>query len=127
MARSVLVFVSDLIFSTRITAAARDVGVPAKVVRRLDDLAAQLGTGQHDLLLVDLNAEGDPLAAIEAARQATEPPRIMAYVSHVEVELAEAARRIGADLVLPRSAFVARLCELLQTPPVTATVHRPNH
>jgi hypothetical protein len=45
---------------------------------------------------------------------ATSGSRILAFASHVHVDLIESARRAGADEVLPRSAFASHLPEILQ-------------
>jgi len=75
---------------------------------------AQLSAAPGGTLLVDLNITAvDPLAAIAAAKKLPEPPRIIGFLSHVQTDLAAAARAAGADEVLPRSAFSARLPEIL--------------
>jgi DNA-binding NarL/FixJ family response regulator len=111
---SVTAIVTDLIFATRIRSAAEALGVGLQVIRTLDALADRLADAGNQLLMVDLNADGlDPLAAIRQAKEAAPSVHVIAFVSHVQVELAAAARKAGADQVMARSAFVTRLPALL--------------
>jgi CheY-like chemotaxis protein len=111
---SVLVIVTDLIFSTKIVSTARVLNVPMTAVRSLETLGQRL-TENPTLILIDLNVTAlDPLAAIRQIKAAPNPPRIVAFLSHVQVDLAVAARQAGADEVLPRSAFSNNLPAILQ-------------
>lgn len=115
MTRSVVALVTDLIFSTRIASTARAVGTPLKVVTSLDALRSELTSGTVSCVLLDLSADGvDPHEAVRAAKDAAVPPKVIAYLPHVRNDQAEAARRAGADEVLPRSAFSTRLPALLR-------------
>jgi hypothetical protein len=60
-----------------------------------------------------LNSAGPP--AFEAIRAAKAHPgvRVLAFVSHVDTDLADLAVKAGADEVLPRSRFAAQLPALL--------------
>lgn len=110
-----MALVSDLIFSTKITSTAASLGVPVKVLRSVDALTQRLGESGDTLVLVDFDSDDiDPIEAITTCRQSANPPRIVAFGSHVRGDLIEACRRAGADEVLPRSAFVRRLPELLR-------------
>lgn len=108
--------VTDLLFSTKITSTGQALGVPVTVARRVDALATQLGAvaeGVSCLVIVDLNASGDPLEAIRRMKSLPRPPKVIAYVSHVQADLAAAARSAGADEVMPRSAFSMNLKTIL--------------
>jgi DNA-binding NarL/FixJ family response regulator len=106
--------VTDLIFATKILSTAKSVGINLSTVRTTDALRAKLDDNVR-LALIDMNAEGvDPAGAIEAAKAAPSSPHVLAYLSHVQTDLAEAARRAGADEVLPRSKFSADLPAILQ-------------
>ena len=108
---NVVALVSDLMFSTKISSTGAAVNVPVRVVRTADDI--EPGPA---LLLVDLDADG-ALDAIERCRTMIPAPRIVAFGPHVRTDLLAAAREAGADEVLPRSAFVARLPDLLKAGP----------
>jgi len=103
-----VVYIADLIFSSKITSTGAAVNVPVRVVRGVDDLAPGA-----TLLLVDLEADG-AIEAIERCRTMLPTPRIVAFGPHVRDDLFAAAREAGADEVLARSAFVTRLPALLQ-------------
>lgn len=104
-----IAYVTDLIFSTKITSTAQALGAKVRVVRNPDTLRVRLAESPAAAVIIDLNADGDPIEAVRATREVEPPPHTIAYLSHVQTELAEAAREAGADEVLPRSAFVERL------------------
>src|SRR5262249_13901593 len=109
---SVVAFVTDLIFGTKIASTARSLGIELQTSRSLDDFRARLANAS--VAIVDLNASGsDPIGAVRAACEATSRPHVVAYLSHVQTELAEAARQAGAHEVIPRSVFSSRLPQIL--------------
>ena len=107
--------VTDMIFRSRITATARAAQTSVRTLGQLDELAGLLAQGDMTLLIVDMDVPG-AVAAIGQAAQAVHRPRVVAYFSHVQTELARQAKEAGADAVLPRSVFVQRLSELLMAP-----------
>jgi len=116
---AVFAYVTDLLFSTKITSTGQSLGAPVKVARGADGLSIALdmapaGDGGSTLVIVDLNASGDPLEAIRRMKARPAPPRVIAYVSHVQADLAAAAREAGADEVMPRSAFSMNLPAILK-------------
>jgi CheY-like chemotaxis protein len=116
----VIAVVTDLIFSTKITGTAKALGATVLVARSLEKLGEHLSATTADahqppLVIIDLNASGlDALEAVRTAKSHPAKPPVIAFLSHVQVDLAAQARQAGADEVLPRSAFVARLPELLK-------------
>lgn len=134
---SAVALVSDLIFSTKIKSTADQLGLPLSLVRTAQALQDAAGGGAN-MAIIDLNAEGlDPIEAIrqckaQAATVQTQPSRneqaegedgggntarppvVIAFASHVQRDLIQAAEQAGADLVLPRSRFSAELPDLLQ-------------
>lgn len=70
--------------------------------------AADLDGAVAEIAVVDLSRPG-AIAAIGRVRA----ERIVAFGSHVDREVLDAARAAGCDEVLPRSAFFARAAELL--------------
>lgn len=110
-----LIVCTDLIFATKITGTAKSLGLSYAVVRTVDALAQRLATGEVSKVILDLSVTGlDPLAALDAVKAHDAALPVIAFLSHVQAELAQQARDRGADKVLPRSAFSARLPELLQ-------------
>ena len=106
----IIAAVSDLIFRTSITKTAQASSAPLTVVRTAAEFIRAAAEHAPRLVIVDLNLTGaDPLELIHSAVGLAPRPRIVAYVSHVQVALAQAAESAGADQVLPRSAFVKLL------------------
>ena len=111
----VLALVDDLLFLSRIREAARAAGIEVRAVRGASDL---LSAARQDgrLVLVDADSERLPWEAAVAALRAepeTAALPVIAFVSHVRADRAEAARAAGASRVLARSAFVNQLPELV--------------
>ena len=111
----ILTVVDDLFFLSKIQATAHQVGValevvdPGKVEARLAEFAV------HSVIL-DLNHRSGK--AVEVARAikanpATRQVQVMAFLSHVQGDLAAAAREAGCDVILARSAFAQQLPQLL--------------
>jgi DNA-binding NarL/FixJ family response regulator len=109
-----IAIVSDLIFSSRITGTANRIGATCQIVRDLSSLQDALETGDATTVLMDLSCDGlDPEEAIRTIKNKRPGVRIVAFCSHVQTELTAQAKHAGADLVLPRSAFVQQLPQLL--------------
>ena len=111
-----IALVTDLIFSTRIAGTAQKLGVPCRVVRSSEALEEAIAAAGPDepLVLIDLNADGiDATEAIRDVKAQRPTLTVIGFLSHVQRELKRAAEDAGADEVLPRSAFVERLPELL--------------
>jgi len=110
--RLVLAVVPDLFFAVRVSATARNAGVPLELVPPPRAVARAAEAGAV-LLLIDLHAPG--AVALVAALKAAQPALpVVGFYSHVETTLRRNALEAGADAALPRSAFVARLPDLLQ-------------
>jgi DNA-binding NarL/FixJ family response regulator len=111
---AVVALVTDLFFISKIKSTADVLKVPLTIVRTADALLAQAIAGANPVI-IDLNAAGVDIAdVIRRCKSAENPPRIIAYLSHIQHDLAEAAQQAGADCVMPRSQFSAELPVLLQ-------------
>jgi CheY-like chemotaxis protein len=113
----VVVGVDDLMFSSRISTAAKALGVAIKFARSPEAIVEAVKATSARLVILDLNSlRVQPLAAVAALK--AEPSlagvRTVGFVSHVQTDLIGQAREAGVDQVLARSAFVAQLPELLQ-------------
>ncbi len=104
----VLVFVRDLLFASRITATARAIDVPIKLLRDETKLTHEPGRR----LIVDLYQGSALEAAVEWKKQTG--GEVIGFVSHVDTETIRRARDAGIDQVLPRSRFVTELESLLR-------------
>jgi len=109
----VVAVLNDLIFETKIRLTAQALGVEITVVRSLAALAAELDRVRPSLLIVDLNTAG--VDAVAAGNLHMPRPYVVAFVSHVDQDLAKQAAEAGADQVLPRSRFTIELPRILQT------------
>lgn len=110
----IVVLVTDLIFSTKIFSTAKSLGVEALGARSLDALAKRLDDAEVGRVIVDLNASGvDVIEAVRVAKAKRPEVQVVAFLSHVQVELAQQAQSAGADKVMARSAFVSKLPDLL--------------
>jgi CheY-like chemotaxis protein len=116
----ILVAVDDLMFSSRISTAARAVGASITVTRSFDAVLTAARDLAPALVILDLNSTR--IRAIEVVTALKADPNLAAiptvgFVSHVDTATIEAARRAGVDRVLARSAFVEQLPHLLRAEP----------
>ena len=109
--RLVLAVVPDLFFATRIAATAKAAGVTLELVPR-ERAATRAGEARATLVLLDLHTR-DAVALVAALKVAAPATPVVGFYSHVETALRRDALAAGADAALPRSAFTAKLSELL--------------
>ncbi len=109
----VVALVDDLFFQAKMMETARHVGVELRTVTSGDALIEEVAKAQPGLVIVDLNARQGPLEAIERLRAAGVSAPLVAFLSHVQVELAERARAAGCHEVMPRSKFTQNLATIL--------------
>ena len=112
-----LAFVADLIFASRVKGAAQAAGVAAEVLQSADRVLERARARRPPVVLVDLEARGG--AGVELVRRlkadaATAEVPVVAFASHQNADVIQAARAAGAERVLARSAFVKSLPELLR-------------
>jgi DNA-binding NarL/FixJ family response regulator len=82
-------------------------------------LEARLVDSPVRSLIVDLESGATGMALIrrlrdESADEKAKAIRIVAFGPHVAVDMFQEAKRAGADAVMPRGAFSARLPEILR-------------
>ena len=114
--KTVLAVMEDLMFMVRIQDAAKRAGFETLVVKTQTD-ALRKATEQPALIIIDLNySAGEPLDLIKALKAGPETSGIhlLAFVSHVQIELRAAASASGCDTVLARSAFSQTLPKIMQ-------------
>jgi PleD family two-component response regulator len=112
----VLALVDDLMFSSKIRAAAKQLDVPLTFARSREAALTELQREKPAVVILDLNGTRmDPLGTIAAMKADASLAGIptVGFVSHVHTDLIDAARRAGVDDVLPRSAFVVQLADIL--------------
>ena len=100
---AILAAVDDLLFRSKIRAVAKHVNAEIAFAQTRDEILAQAETRHPALVILDLNSpKSDPVATIAALKATAQPVRVIAFASHVHVDLIDAARRAGADQVLAR-------------------------
>lgn len=112
----ILAAVDDLLFTSKIHAAATQRGVDVVFARSPEDVLEQARALRPALAIFDLNSQRlQPLSTIAGLKADASLARIrtIGFVSHVQVALIEAARSAGVDEVMARSAFAAKLGDLL--------------
>lgn len=107
-----LAIVDDVLFRSKLEAAAAQLGTPLTIAA---DPGPVLRPGAGwSRVLIDLNLpRGDSLAMVRTLRMAHPDLPVIGYCSHVQHDLQRQALEAGCTKVLPRSAFVQRLPELL--------------
>lgn len=106
MAHKIVAVLNDLMFTVKISDAARRVGVPVEFAKSADE-AVHKAEGA-DAVILDLNFVPPDLIP------KLKPAHLIGYVSHVQTDVIQRARESGCDTVMARSAFVQGLDRLLQ-------------
>jgi PleD family two-component response regulator len=112
----VLALVDDLMFTSKIRTSANQLGVTVAFARSTDAALAEMRKTRPAVVILDLNgSRTDPLGTIAAmkADSALASVPTVGFVSHVQADVIEAARKAGVGEVLARSAFTQRLAEIL--------------
>ncbi|MDP9425321.1 MAG: response regulator [Actinomycetota bacterium] len=116
MTRRVVAAVEDLLFKSKIMETANSIGVEASFPRSPKKFLAVAAEGPPDLLVLDLNSSRfEPLKLLGELKsdEATRGVPVVGYLSHVQKDLAVAAREMGCDRVVARSAFTKDLPKIL--------------
>jgi len=108
----VVAYMDDLFFQMKLAETAKHLGLEVKVASNVDSLM-QLMDPAPRLVIVDLNARSEPLAAAQKLRQSQPQLRIIGGLCHVQTGLAQQAKSAGVDEVMPRSQFSINLPDIL--------------
>ena len=125
--RRVLAAVEDLLFKSKISETADVLGVEARFPRSKARLLEALRESPPDLLILDLNsARFEPLELLQTVKSndAMKDVPTVGFLSHVQRDLAVAARESGCDRVMPRSAFTEDLPRILERGEASETVDK---
>ena len=109
----VLALVDDLFFQAKILETAKQLGIAVRTVTTSDALLGEIAKETPKLVIVDLNARGAPLQAIEKVRAGQPGLPLIAFLSHVQTDLAQQARAAGCMHVMARSQFTRDLATIL--------------
>ena len=110
---------ADLLWATRIKSTADSLGIHCRPVRNLEMLEARLVDSPVRSLIVDLEAGEPGMELIRRLRDAraderAKAIRIVVFGPHVATQALAAAKAAGADAIMARGAFSARLPQILQ-------------
>lgn len=114
--RKVIAVIDDLFFTVKILDAAKRAGLAIAFVKD-EATVLERATELPTLMIFDLNCNA--VNAVELIRKIKHDPQtklvsIIAFLSHVQVELKNQAQDAGADMVMPRSSFSQNLQAILQ-------------
>jgi CheY-like chemotaxis protein len=112
----ILAAVDDLMFKVKILETAKQVGVQVATASTAADALARARAERPRLIILDLHSA--PCAPLEVLKALKADPDLksiptLGYYSHVQEEVGRSALEAGCDQVLPRSAFSAKLADLL--------------
>ncbi|HKH09929.1 MAG TPA: hypothetical protein VKA73_02175 [Rubrobacter sp.] len=116
MARRVMAAVEDLLFRSKISETASQLGIEASFPRSPKKLEDALEASPPDLLILDLNSSRfEPIGLLRSVKSggATSNVETVGFLSHVQKDLAVAAKEAGCDRVMARSAFTKDLPRVL--------------
>ena len=109
----VLALMDDLFFQAKLAETAKQLGVEVRVCGTPDALVAEFTKAATKLVIVDLNARNAPLDAVARLQSTSRGIPLVAFLSHVQTDLAERARAAGCTEVMPRSQFSRELATIL--------------
>ncbi|HLL74423.1 MAG TPA: hypothetical protein VK421_04100 [Pyrinomonadaceae bacterium] len=117
MNRRVLAAVDDIFFAAKIRGTADALGVAYEPARDAAAAAESARSNPPSVVVADLHATRcDPFALAESFKRdpALVNVPLVGFFSHVQTELRERALAAGFDRVVPRSAFVQQLPQILR-------------
>jgi AmiR/NasT family two-component response regulator len=109
----VVALVDDIFFQAKLLETAKQVGIELRACPTPDALEAEIARATPRLVVVDLNANSQPFLALERLQAGGGKIPLIAFVSHVQVDLTERARAAGCKEVMPRSKFTQNLATIL--------------
>jgi PleD family two-component response regulator len=112
----VLAAVEDLLFKSKILETAKELDVEAQFPRSPKKLLAALHESPPELLILDLNSTRfGPLEILNEVKSAetTSQVPVVGFLSHVQKDLAVAAKEAGCDRIMARSAFTRDLPKII--------------
>jgi DNA-binding NarL/FixJ family response regulator len=108
--------VRDILFRSRIDAAAQALGVEVAYASDLQQASARVAELKPAIVFADLSDTSFPAApTAHQLRAVTAAIRLVGFASHVDLRSLASARDAGFELTLSRSEFTARLPELLKS------------
>jgi CheY-like chemotaxis protein len=115
--KKILAVVDDLLFTVKISDAAKRAGLDAEFVKSEKDVIEKATHEKPLLIILDLNNNSvQPLELISKLKGDGDLRHIslIGYLSHVQGELKQKAQEAGANIVMARSAFSQNLPQILK-------------
>ncbi|HLK19830.1 MAG TPA: hypothetical protein VKT81_12780 [Bryobacteraceae bacterium] len=115
--KKILAVVDDLLFTVKISDAAKRAGFDAEFVKSEKDVMDKAAHDKPLLIILDLNNNSvKPLDLIAKLKGNGDLRHIslIGYLSHVQGELKQKAQEAGANIVMARSAFSQNLPQILK-------------
>jgi hypothetical protein len=112
MPTRIVAALGDLIFTVKISDAAKRAGVAVEFVKTADQALERAGGAAA--MILDLNYVPDDLIVRLKSAEATSSIPLIGFVSHVQTDVIRHAKESGCDTVMARSAFVHKLAEMMQ-------------
>jgi PleD family two-component response regulator len=115
--KKILAVVEDLLFTVKISDAAKRAGLDVEFVKSERDVIEKATSEKPLLIILDLNFSAvQPLKLISKVKSNGEMKQIsvIGYLSHVQGELKQQAQDAGANIVMARSAFSQNLQQILK-------------
>jgi CheY-like chemotaxis protein len=127
----VMAVVEDLFFLAKIREAANHSCIDLDAARP-EQVAGKLVESRYSIVIVDLNhRSGRAIEVLDLIKKnpVTRKVPVLGFLSHVQGDLASAARASACDTVIARSAFSQRLAEILSayckvSEPITSGIAR---
>ena len=108
-----LALIDDLFFQAKVAGTARQLGVELRICTTSPALLGEIEREMPKLVILDLNARGDAIGALKEIQSRAKGIPVVAFLSHVQTELAERAKAAGCQEVMPRSVFTRELATIL--------------
>jgi PleD family two-component response regulator len=115
--KKILAVVEDLLFTVKISDAAKRAGLEVEFVKSERDVIEKATSEKPLLIILDLNFSAvQPLKLISKMKSNGDMKQIsvIGYLSHVQGELKQQAQEAGANIVMARSAFSQNLPQILK-------------
>src|ERR1700723_4234585 len=115
--KKILAVVDDLLFTVKISDAAKRAGLEVEFVKSERDVIEKATSEKPLLIILDLNFSAvQPLKLISKMKSNGDMKQIsvIGYLSHVQGELKQQAQEAGANIVMARSAFSQNLPQILK-------------
>jgi DNA-binding NtrC family response regulator len=105
--------IDDIFFQSKVAEAAKHLNVELKICAKPEAFAAEITNANPNLLIVDLSGHANAIDALVAAKAAVPDVPAVAFLPHVQTDLAERAKAVGGVEVMPRSKFTRDLATIL--------------